>query len=197
MNMNPELKNLAETLKKSGLAASESEAVRMARGIDDTDKKVRVYFKQKSGEIEQELDKRSCSSQENEDVKETINISSSQEPEVSNTSQVLQNAEPSLPEQKARDSPSEINLIRGDKTDEESIMQEDNHIYSNSRNKEDEIQTEPDIGLDSQRSIVSNFEDEAKEEVTREIKETEPQKPASEMVESSVDLSTMFNFSKK
>lgn len=54
----PELKKLAETLKSSGLAASATEAARMASDIDTTGKKSHAYFMEQSKKIENYLEKK-------------------------------------------------------------------------------------------------------------------------------------------
>ncbi len=232
----PELKKLADTLKSSGLAASATEAARMASDIDSTGRKSQAYFMEQSKKIENYLEKQHNPEEpkvkvqvtRNAEVKRNLSkdweLVGSKEQSVNNqdhgemkkveTTTIIKpiihhEAErPMTPVEPIEAQPSPSFVMETSPSisnppqsgDEEELLSEDSDfIYGNSGNKEESqapsLASNTPLEPVQQPTFVQEYEKEAVVEETKEIKETES-KPSSEMEESSVDLGSIFNFSR-
>jgi len=249
----PELKKLADTLRSSGLAASATEAVRMASDIDSTGRKSHDYFMEQSKKIENYLEKKHKPEEpkikvqvtRNAEVKrnlgkdwelmgsnkESVNNQDHGEMKKVKTTTILEPViinqeaeEPMIPVEPEEAQPSPLRVTESSPSisnppqqgDEEELLIEDSDlIYGNSGNKEESqapslasnihsepvLQEEqaPELKLDFEQqepAFVQEYQKEAVVEETQEVTETES-KPDSKMEESSVDLGSIFNFSRK
>jgi hypothetical protein len=240
--MTPELKKLADTLRSSGLAASATEAIRMATDIDSTGRKSHAHFLEESKKIENALERKYLVEEPKINVQVTRTaevkrnlgrdweLMGSNEQSVNNEDHgVMKRVETTTIIKPIHETERSMNpvehiaeplpVMESSPTistpqqmgDEEELFKEDSDFsYGNSGNKEESqafslasnVPSEPSIvfeepkpAFEEQPAFVQEYQNEAVVEKTQEVNETDS-KPSSEMEEPTIDLGSIFNFSK-
>lgn len=179
------LRNLAQTLRNSGLAASDSEAIRMAESMTKTESRVGNQFNTKEPQ----------KTQDTVSFEKKIN-----EPIQAAPSQILKEPTPQVQEDDFDEVPGSIEKVSQDIL--KSSFEDISHLTVEEAAGLQEVQTlkeEPEVKEEKvKQSEPIQEEDEYEVEETVEIKQEKqpPKRNLSEFRESQVDLGSVFKFNK-
>jgi hypothetical protein len=208
------IRELAETLKKSGMAASETEAIRIATHITGTENRANQNFTEKKEDCTMGLSHLKREAKPQEPVEETTAEDLELDSDVT-LEEMQQEVKKTTAEEmiERAQNPQKIEVRTDYETPEKEVMEEEaEEIYQEPELDESLVEQEEPVveeaveepvkeevtADDNERlgELIKEDIDENTPETTQEIKTKAPKRDLSEFEESKVDLSSVFDFSK-
>ena len=205
------VKKLAETLRSNGLAASETEAIRMAEGMTSTEAKIQKSYDEQHAEPDKSTATEEVVSRVVPEEPKPVEEESQDVPGSFDKGEIFKKQEGLINDSFSRD-------LNSDKSVKELVDEDANRVYSESAEKEvdedisisepeevqtpvEEVQPEPEQVTTTEPSQEKPSDDGFEVDKTVEIQseqksEEERKKEIESMAESKVDLGDVFDTSK-